>query len=156
MVLEIVESIDRVVADVWGLAVDARWKMTNSFGVAGEVYTGETLGTYNGAILQEINTDTLEGVRTTGGWLEAFYYWTPCLHTHTGYAVDDLIDNDVADSAAALGRTFNSTIYSNLLWDLNQSFRIGFEFTWRATDYKAVANPDNEGAGFHTQLQWAF
>lgn len=147
---------NRVVADVWGFATDVRWKMTQSFGVAGEFYTGETLGTYNGAILQEVNVDTLEGIRTTGGWLEGFYYWTPCLHTHTGYAVDDPVDDDVADSVAALGRTFNSTIYTNLLWDLNQSFRIGFEFTWRETNYKVAANPDNEGAGFHTQLQWAF
>jgi hypothetical protein len=147
---------DRVVSDVWGFAIDARWKMTSRCGFAGEIYTGETLGTYNGAILQEINADTLEGLRSTGGWIETFYYWVPCLHSHVGYGVDDPLDDDVADSVAALGRTFNSTIYSNLLWDVNQSFRIGFEVTWRETDYKVAANPDNEGLGFHTQLQWAF
>lgn len=148
--------VGRVVADVWGLAADARWRMTQRFGVAGEVYSGQGLGTYNGAILQETNTDTLEVIRSTGGWLEGFYYWTPCLHSHTGYAADDPMDADVADSAAALGRTYNSTLYSNFLWDWNQAFRMGFEFTWRQTSYKSAANPDNEGAGFHTQLQWAF
>ncbi len=42
----------------------------------------------------------------------------------------------------------------NLLWDLNQTFRVGFEFAWRETDYNI--DLDNEGAGFHTQFQWAF
>ena len=131
--------------------------MTDCFGVMGEVYTGQTLGDYNGGILQNINVDglpgpldTLEGIRSSGGWLEGFLYWTPCLHSHIGYGIDDPIDRDVA----ATGRVYNSTFYSNLLWDLNQTFRVGFEFTWRETDYRTL--PDNEGAGFHTQFQWAF
>ncbi len=40
--------------------------------------------------------------------------------------------------------------------DLNQVFRIGFEFAWRETDYADAGVPDNEGASFHiTQFQWA-
>ena len=144
----------QVVADVWGLSSDFRWKMTDRLGFLGEVYTGESLGTYNGGILQTINADTLAGIRSTGGWMETFYYWTPCLHSHTGFGIDDPIDNDISSAAAALGRTYNSTIYSNLLWDLNNAFRIGFEFTWRQTNYTVLA--DNEGPGFHTQFQWLF
>jgi hypothetical protein len=138
------------VVDVWGLGVDFRWKMTERFGVMGEAYTGKALGTYNGGILQNLNVVTLEGIRSSGGWLEGFLYWTPSLHSHIGYGIDDPDDRDVA----ATGRVRNSTYYSNLLWDLNQTFRVGFEFTWRETDYKAL--PDNEGAGFHTQFQWSF
>ncbi len=145
---------DRVVADVWGLGADFRWKMTDCFGVMGELYTGQTLGTYNAGILQNINIDTLEGIRSSGAWIETFLYWTPCLHSHVGYGIDDPIDRDVANSLTALGRVRNSTYYSNLLWDLNQTFRVGFEFTWRETNYKTLR--DNEGAGFHTQFQWAF
>ena len=147
---------DRVVADVWGLGADFRWSVNDFFGVMGEFYTGQTLGTYNGGILQNVNADTLEGVRSTGGWMEIYLYWTPCLHSHIGYGIDDPNDRDVADTPAALGRIQNSTFYSNLLWDVNQTFRIGFEFAWRETDYKALALPDNEGPGFHTQFQWAF
>ena len=147
---------DRVVADVWGSAVDARWKMNSYFGVMGEVYTGQTLGTYNGGILQNVNPETLEGIRSTGGFVEVFTYLTPCLHNHTGYGIDDPRNGDISSNPASLGRTLNSTIFSNLIWDVNQSFRIGFEFTWRETDYESAANPPNEGAGFHTQFQWAF
>ena len=146
----------RVVVDVWGACVDLRWSITQRFGIAGEVFTGEGLGTYNAGILQGINADTLQGIRTSGGWLEAFYYWTPCVHSHTGYGIDDPRDSDVADSAVALGRTENSVIFSNLLWDVNSTFRIGFEFTYRETDYKSPVLLDNQGAGFHTQFQWAF
>jgi hypothetical protein len=110
--------------------------------------------TYNGGILQNINIDTLAGIRSSGGWVEVYHYWTPCLHSHFGYGIDDPIDRDIADSLAALGRVRSSTLYANLLWDLNQTFRVGFEFTWRETAYKTLL--DNEGAGFHTQFQWAF
>ena len=88
--------------------------------------------------------------------MEVFVYWTPCLHSHIGYGVDDPIDRDVATAAVGLGRTRNTTFYSNLLWDVNQTFRVGFEFAWRETGYVSRVVPDNEGAGFHTQFQWAF
>ncbi|MEZ6071563.1 MAG: hypothetical protein R3C10_15185 [Pirellulales bacterium] len=145
---------DRVVANVWGLGTDLRWKINDFFGVMGELYTGQTLGTYNGGILQNINADTLEGVRTSGGWMEIFVFWTPCVHNHVGYGIDDPLDADIPVSAAAFGRVRNDVIYANLLWDVSQAFRVGFEVTWRETHYKSL--PDNEGAGFHTQLQWAF
>jgi hypothetical protein len=31
---------------------------------------------------------------------------------------------------------------------------MAFEFTWRETAYETIL--DNEGAGCHTQFQWAF
>ncbi len=148
--------IDRVIADVWGLSGDFRWKINDTFGVMGEFYTGQTLGTYNAGILQSVNGDTLDGVRTTGGWAEFFVYLTPCLHSHTGYAIDDPRDTDLATAAISLARARNQTLYTNLLWDLNATFRVGFEFTWRKTDYLFAGIPDNEGPGFHTQFQWAF
>lgn len=144
----------RVVADVWGVAVDGRWRMSESFGLAGEVYHGQTLGTYNGGVLQNINLTTLEGVRSTGGWLEGYVYLTPCVHSHLGYAIDDPLDRDVSVDPLDLGRLENSTYFANLLWDVNKTFRVGFEFTWRETKYAAL--PDNEGAGYHTQLLWSF
>jgi hypothetical protein len=118
-----------------------------------EVFHGQGLGTYNAAISQTINTTIFRTIRSTGGFGEVYFYWTPCLHTDVGYGVDDPLDRDVDDNPLALGRTLNSTLYSNILWDLNQTFRVGFEFIWRETNYRAPALPDNEGAGFHTQLQ---
>jgi len=142
---------DRVIADVWGIGADLRWKPNDFLGVAGEVYVGQTLGTYSGAVLQTVNVDTLAGIRSSGAWMEVFFYWTPCLHSHVGYGIDDPIDRDVSPS----GPVRNETIFCNLLWDVTQSIRVGFEFTWRETAYQALLR-DNEGAGFHTQFQWSF
>jgi hypothetical protein len=145
-----VPTVRQVVADVWGLSCDFRWRINEVFGVQGEVFTGKTLGTYNGGVLQNINMVTLEGIRSSGGFGEVYVYWTPCLHSHFGFGIDDPKNQDVN----VLGKLRNSTVFANLLWDLNPTFRIGFEFTWRETDYKLL--PDNEGAGFQTQFQWAF
>jgi hypothetical protein len=145
-----VPLVRQVVVDVWGASVDFRWKVNDFFGVMGELYTGQALGTYSGGVLQNINTITREGIRSSGGFGEVFLYWTPCLHSHIGYGIDNPVDRDIAVG----GRLRNSTIFANVLWDLNPTFRIGLEFTWRETEYKALR--DNEGAGFHTQFQWAF
>ena len=150
---------NKVVADVWGIGADFRWKVTPSFGFAGEFFTGQGLGTYGGGVLQNINVDsvtpsnsTLESIRSTGGWLETFVFWTPCLHSHFGFGIDDPIDRDVGVTQ----RTQNSTAFANLIWDLNQTFRIGMEFTYRETKYRSPLLLDNEGPGFHTQFQWSF
>ena len=145
---------DRVVADVWGVAVDGRVMLSPKIGLAGEFYTGQTLGSYNGAILQNINLTTLEGIRSSGGWLEGFVFVTPAVHSHFGYAIDDPDDADISSSLIDLGRLESSTYFANLLWDVNETFRLGFEFTWRETDYAVLR--DNEGAGYHAQIQWSF
>jgi hypothetical protein len=95
-------------------------------------------------------------IRSTGGWLEFFVYWTPCLHSHIGYGIDDPRDNDVAAPIEFLGRTQNSTAYANLLWDVSESFRVAFEVAQRETDYKHPLVPDNDGTTFHTQFTWSF
>ena len=46
--------------------------------------------------------------------------------------------------------------FTNLLWDVNQTFRVGVELTYRETDYVAPQVLDNQGIGFQTQFQWLF
>lgn len=139
-----------VVANVFGIGADIRWRVNDRFGVIGELFTGEGLGFLNGGILQSTNSTTYRGIRSRGGWGEFYYYITPCLHTHCGAGIDDPFDNDLAGTQV----TRNQTYFGNLLWDMSKQVRVGFEFTWRETAY--VALPDNEGAGFHTQVQWSF
>ena len=147
----------RVVSDVWGAAVDFRVNLTGRFGFKGEVYSGQALGNYNGAILQSLDAVTWEPIRSTGGFVEGFVYLKPGLHSHTGYGIDDPNNNDMTAIPNTLfGRTYNSTLYSNLLWDLNKTFRIAFEATYRETKYKEPTNLPNYGVGFHTQFQWTF
>ena len=148
----------RVVSDVWGAAVDFRVNLAGGlFGFKGEAYTGQALGNYNGAILQSLDAVTWKAIRSTGGWVEGFVYLKPHLHSHTGMFIDDVNDDDVTAIPKSLfGRTYNSTIWSNVLWDVTKNYRIAFEATHRRTEYKEPTNLPNHGFGFHTQFAWTF
>ncbi|HYP08466.1 MAG TPA: hypothetical protein VER03_19685 [Bryobacteraceae bacterium] len=140
----------RVDANVWGGAGDIRWRVNENWGFAGEVFTGQGLGTYGGGILQTVNSATFDSIRANGGWAEVYYYLTPCVHTHWGYGVDDPLDRDLNVAQVR----YNDTIFANVIYDVTKSLRFGFEFTYRETEY--VALPGNEGFGLHGQAQWRF
>lgn len=140
----------RVVDDIWGVAVDFRWRINDFWGFAGEMFHGQTLGTYGGGVFQNVNSLTFESVHATGGWGEVYFYLTPCLHTHLGFGVDDPANSELAPTQ--IGR--NETVFANLIWDVTQNFRLAGEFTYRETDY--VFLPDNDGVGIHGQMQWKF
>ena len=146
----------RVETDVRGGAIDFRFAVSPAFGIAGEVFTGEAIGTYNAGVLQTINPVTLEGIRTSGGYIESYVYLSPRLHTHFGYGVDNPKDADLSTTLTAFQRSRNETYFTNLLWDVNQTFRVGVELTYRETDYIAPQLLDNQGIGFQTQFQWLF
>ena len=133
-----------------GSAGDFRWRVNEKWGVQGEIFTGQGLGTYGGGVLQTVNSATFETIETSGGWAEVYYYCTPCVHTHWGYGIDNPDNGDLA-----VGQTsYNDTIWANLIWDVTKSFRLANEFTYRTTDYLAL--PDNDGFGYHWQMQWKF
>ena len=64
---------------------------------------------------------TWKAIRSKGGWVEGFVYLTPNLHSHTGIFIDDPNDDDITALPNTLfGRTYNSALYSTLIWDLGQ------------------------------------
>jgi hypothetical protein len=142
--------VRQVVTDTWGLGLDARVQLTDRFGVQGELFRGKTLGTYLGGAAQTVNPATLEGIHSSGGWGEAYFYLTPCMHVHAGYGVDDPEDADLF-----LGQIeYNETIWGTIFWELTEALRLGLEVSRRKTDYLAL--PDNDGILVHTQVQWSF
>ena len=157
-------EVRRVVSDVRGGAVDLQLNLadlfelnTHAFGIKGEVYAGQGLGNVAGGIVQTLDAVTWRPIHTKGGWIEGFAYLTPNLHIHTGVTIDDPDDKDITAIPNSIwGRTYNKTIWGNLIWDINKSFRVAFEVTRRETAYKEPTNLTNKGWGFHTQLQWSF
>ena len=69
--------------------------INGDFGVKGEAYTGQALGTYNGAILQTLDAVTWNPIRSKGGWVEGFVYLLPNLHSHTGIGIDETNPADI-------------------------------------------------------------
>jgi hypothetical protein len=148
----IAPPLTRVVDNVWGIALDLRWRINDRWGIAGELFHGQTLGTYGGAVFQNVNSATFEPVHATGGWGQVDYYFTPCLHSHFGFGIDNPADSELFLAQISQNRT----IFANLIWDLNQSFRIAGELTFRDTDYIGPTALDNDGVGLHGQVQWKF
>src|SRR5262249_12025117 len=135
-----VPATTQVVASVWGLGADLRWAVSERFGVQGELFVGQTLGTYMGGILQNTNANTFAGLHAAGGWIEWYYYICPeKLHTHVGYGLDDPLDRDLAPGQPVRDETY----FANLIWDPTSHFRLAGEFTHRRTAYSALRN--NEG-----------
>jgi hypothetical protein len=130
---------DDVAARTWSFNVDVRVPITRRLGVQAEFFTGENLGAYLGGVVQGINTATGEPIRASGGWIDFWYDWTPCLHSHVGYSIDDPVDRDVTD-----GRIYNDFFFANLSCDLTEQFLVGVEYTsWQTLyDQRADATSD--------------
>jgi hypothetical protein len=149
--LRTIQQPRRVVADVWGLGTDARLALGHLWGVMGEAYVGQGLGTYGGSALQNVNPATFQAIRTAGFFVEGYFYWCPdMVHTHIGYGIDDPAD---ADAGATLP-TRNETYYATTLWDVTEAFRVGFQVSYLKTNYAVLK--DNDGLVFHTQFRWKF
>src|SRR5262249_4693206 len=102
-------------------------------------------------ILQSVNVVTKTGVRDSGEWVEVYFYLCPeKLHTHIRYGIDDPLDHHLAPGQPVR----NETYFANLIWDVTKHFRVAGEVTYRKTAYTLV--PNNDGIGFHTQVQWRF
>ena len=124
------DPADDEISRTWSFNVDVRVPITDRLGVQGEFFTGENLGAYLGGIVQGVNTVTAEPIRATGGWLELWYDWTPLLHSHVGYSIDDPIDRDVTN-----GRIYNDFVFANVSYNLTKDFLVGFEYTSWETLY---------------------
>jgi hypothetical protein len=146
-----VPTITQVVANVWGLGTDLRYSVNERFGLQGEAFIGQTLGTYMGGILQNINSTTFTGLHSSGGWIEFYYYVCPeKLHTHIGYGIDDPLDHDLGPRQPVR----NDTYFANIIWDVTKHIQLACEFTYRKTAYTVFSN--NEGFGVQTQAQFKF
>jgi len=112
----------------WSGNLDLRVPITDRLGVQGEWFVGTNLGAFLGGIGQGINPVSLNAIRSTGGWCEIWYDWTPSLHSHVGYSVDDPNNNDIANG----GKIYNQFYYGNLSYDLTKTCLVGVEVSsWK-------------------------
>ncbi|MBN2580197.1 MAG: hypothetical protein JXB10_14505 [Pirellulales bacterium] len=116
----------------WSFNVDLKAPVNERLGFQGEFYTGENLSTFLGGILQGYNFALGESIYDTGGWMEVYYFWTPRLHTHVGYTLDDPLDRQIASG----GRTYNQAYWGNLIYNVTPKFQVGLEVGQWETVYK--------------------
>jgi len=95
-------------------------------------------------------------IRDAGGWFEVWYDWTPRLHSHAGYGLDDPNNND-----SLFGRTYNQFMFANVTFDVTEKLDTGIEVTSWKTLYqerRVGLIPDNllspADAGESVVIDW--
>lgn len=126
---------------VRGIAGEYAFALGKRFGVQGEVYAGQALGNYLGTIFQTTKGDLDDEIRSSGWWVEGAFYWSKALQSRFGYGQDQCKEQDLKGG----GILRNQTFFVNLIWDVNRSFRLSAEPTWRKTTYLGLK--DNQGLG---------
>jgi hypothetical protein len=110
---------------VWGHIMLAA---PSGAGISGEGYTGSNLRSYFGGILQ---SSTIDGVRSTGGWASAWIKPGPAVKFTTGFGLDDPNDDDISS-----GRSLNSCLFGNVRYSIVSNVTVGFEVANWKTEYK--------------------
>jgi len=137
---------------VRGYAGEFAFRISKQFGIQGEVYTGQALGNYMGAIMQTTKGPSDREVHSTGFWMEGAMYWRRNLQTRIGYGQDGCRREDLIGG----GFLMNSTVFGNLIWEINRSFATGVECTYKSTQFSPLSTKDNQGMTFMLMVQYAF
>jgi hypothetical protein len=149
-------AADDVRIRTWSCNVDLRAPLTKRSGIQGEYFMGENLSTFFGGIGQGVCPCLREPIRAHGGWVEYWYDWSPCYHSHFGYGVDDPNDNDML-----VGRTYNQNIFANIVHDVTKFIVIGFEVSFAKTNHEEnrpgfVVPESGDSVGFEFAGQYIF
>ena len=115
----------------WSFNVDLHMPITERFGIQGEYFTGANLSPFLGGIGQGVCSCSRTPIRSTGGWIEAWYDLSPRMHTHVGWSLDDPNNNDFL-----FGRTYNQSIFWNVTYNLTEKLETGLEVSSWKTNYQ--------------------
>jgi hypothetical protein len=153
-------ELQSVVDTTWAMGADARVQITEKFGVQGEFFYGQAIGTYVGGVGQSLNITNGRGIRSAGGWGELWYFLCPNLHTHWGYGIDNPLDQDVSaplPPPAPQGQPIlrNEFYFANLMWDVTPNLQLAFEVSHYDTEYVAPL-VSNDAVVFQSRVQLRF
>jgi hypothetical protein len=141
----------------WSAHMDVRVPISSRGGIQGEAFMGDNLGTFLGGIVQGVQVDAgagrLRGIRSRGGWIDAWFDWTDHLTTHVGYGVDDPINVDVI---AMTGRTYNHFLFGNVTYEITPKMIVGVEVTSWRTHYVDPAWRPGDSVTFEFMGRYAF
>jgi hypothetical protein len=107
-------------AESWAAAVDFGARR-DVFGVAGEVFLGENIDAFGGALGLD--------ARAAGGWAEVQLIPAERVSFHAGYGTDDVR----AANRLLLARRRNRSAYGNVIFSVTPELAASFEYRWLAT-----------------------
>jgi cell division protein FtsB len=123
-------------ADSWAGALDFTLRR-GWIGVAGEVFTGENIDAFGGALGLDARAD--------GGWAELQVRPTSRVSMQAGAGVDD-----IRNAALNLPRRRNLSAYGNVIVSITPEVETSFEYRWLETTPPGVAERRNN------HFDWVF
>jgi hypothetical protein len=125
--------------DSWSINLDLHVPVTGELAIKGEAFYGENLDAYLGGIGQGVAGDPLKEIGSCGGWIAASYGPWGSWRFTLGGSLEDVKEDDVGDGA----RTFNSAIFGNTIYAINEKASFGVELSRWYTDYKHLRDGDS-------------
>jgi hypothetical protein len=101
------------------------------FKILAEFFSGKNLGTYLGAIVQNVNSHTGKEIKAKGFYIDAIANPSKKLQLSFGYGMDDPSD----DTLVSGSRSKNTAFFGNAQVSLSGSIKVGLEISHWATDY---------------------
>ena len=124
----------------WSLNLDLTQPISPTLTLKGEAFVGENLDDYLGGIGQGIDLALRREVGSRGGWLAAAVGPYGPWQFHLGASAEDTAAGDLSAPGA---RTFNSSIFGNVLYSFGKHTQVGFELSHWRTDYKRLTDGDS-------------
>jgi hypothetical protein len=119
----------------WSANLDVYCPLGERWGLQGELFWGDVLGTFLGGINQGIDPVTRRKIRSRGGWAEVWFQASDTWHFHAGCGLDDPLDGSLS-----LGRrSRNQVYYANAIYRFTELFDVGLEVSWWETEYMGLA-----------------
>ena len=126
----------------WLAGADVVLPFFGPLSVRGEVWIGEALGDFRGAIGQTINTATGQEIQSWGGWLELHWQATDNFRVAIGTSYDNPEENDVAPGVRGQDRDRNWTVYISSQLDWGGGLVSGLDVIYWETQYATPAGTD--------------
>jgi hypothetical protein len=126
--------------DTWSAQGTLFLPLTKCLALQGNVWAGENLDTYYGAIGQGVNVGKETAIAAVGGWGQLLYDPTDKLSFSVGYSVDKPEEDDLS----AGNRSKNEQAFVNAFYKINPAVTVMAEYAHMITDYldRADASTD--------------
>jgi hypothetical protein len=139
------ERTERKNLRTWSFNVDFDLPITKKLSFQMEYFLGENLATIEGGILQGVDIQRRNTIRTQGGWAALTYQATKKLQTNLCYMIDDPFNGDVVSGNADnnLARNYSHCLFVNALCNWSESLMTGFEIDFWRTHWQRY-NPHTQ------------
>ncbi len=121
--------------NTYSIGFDGKATIGSNTKVQGELFFGQLLGDYMGAVFQSYNPDTGQSVAAKGGWAEVEQKFADVYRVHVGYGVDNVDEKDVS---TLVSRTQNGVLYGNVFYDMTPALSLAGEISLWRTKYYAL------------------